>query len=152
MNSIESRVILIGEDNDDDVVFLREAIRKAGIVNPTYRVRDGEALIQYLSGQGVYTDREPHPIPFLIVLDLKMPRTNGFEALAWIRQRPIFRHITVIMLSGSFLPDEIIQAYDLGANSFLAKPTELNHLIELMADVRKYWLHRHRDALYESCL
>jgi len=153
MNSIESRLILIGEDNDDDVVFLREAIRKAGIVNPTYRVRDGEALIQYLAGQGVYTDREPHPLPVLILLDLKMPRTNGFEALAWIRQQPIFRRIIVIILSGSFLPDEIIQANDLGANSFLAKPTELNHLIELMDDIRERWLRRNRrHTLCESCL
>jgi len=152
MNTIDSRVILISDDNDDDVVFLREAIRKAGIVNPTYRVRDGEALIQYLSGQGVYGDREPHPIPFLILLDLKMPRTNGFEALAWIRQQPILKRIIVIMLSGSFLPEELVRAYDLGANSFLAKPTGLNHLIELMEDVKKYWLLRNRHALYESSL
>jgi len=152
MNTIDSRVILISDDNDDDVVFLREAMRKAGIANPTYRVRDGEGLIQYLSGQGVYTDREPHPIPFLILLDLKMPRTNGFEAIAWIRQQPIFRRIIIVILSGSFLPDEIIQAYDLGANSFLAKPTQLYHLIELMDDVRKYWFSRNRHALCESCL
>jgi CheY-like chemotaxis protein len=81
-----------------------------------------------------------------------MPRTNGFEAIAWIRQQPIFRRIIIIILSGSFLPDEIIQAYDLGANSFLAKPTQLYHLIELMDDIRKYWLSRNRHAPCESCL
>jgi CheY-like chemotaxis protein len=152
MSRIESRLILLSEDSDDDVVFVREAIRKAGIVNPTYRVRTGEAVIRYLSGQGVYADREIHPLPFLILLDLKLPRTNGFEALAWIRQQRMLKRIVVIMLSGSFLPEELVHAYDLGANSFLAKPTELNHLIELMDDVRKYWLSGNRHALYESCL
>ena len=152
MNTIESRVILICDDNDDDVVFLREAIRKAGIVNPTYRVRHGEAVIQYLSGRGVYGDRELYPLPFLLLLDLKMPRKNGYEALAWIRQQPILKRIIVIVLSGSFLPEELVHAYDLGANSFLAKPTGLNHLVELMEDVKKYWLVRNRHALYESSL
>jgi len=152
MNRAESRLILLSEDSDDDVVFIREAIRKAGIVNPTYRVRDGEAVIRYLSGEGVYADREIHPFPFLILLDLKLPRTNGFEALAWIRQQPILKRIIVIILSGSFLPEELVHAYDLGANSFLAKPTELNHLVELMEDVKKYWLYRNRHALYESSL
>ena len=140
MNTIDSRVILISDDNDDDVVFLREAMRKAGIVNPTYRVRDGEGLIQYLSGQGVYTDREPHPIPFLILLDLKMPRTNGFEILRWIRNHSEWNALPIVVLSGSELQTDIVDAYAAGANSYLVKPLGFDALVQLVQSVNSVWL------------
>ncbi len=113
-------VILLVEDNEDDVFFMQRAFQQAGVHNPLQVVRNGEEAIDYLSGQHDFSDRERHPLPDLVFLDLKMPGVNGFEVLRWMREQRL--HIPVAVLTSS--PEEIDRerASQLGADCYLLKP------------------------------
>src|SRR6476620_10157745 len=113
--------ILVAEDEAYDVVLLESLLRDLKITNPVQAVTDGEQLICYLKGEGKFADRSKFPLPVLLLLDLKMPRKGGLEALVWIHSsfKPEF---PVIVLTGSKDLQQMNQAYLLGARSFLAKP------------------------------
>src|SRR3954466_1946963 len=97
----ETRTILLVEDNSDDVFFMKRALKAAGIVNPLEVVMTGQAAIDYLSGEGPYADRKAHPLPVLILLDLKLPVKNGHEVLEWLRGNPSLATMVAIILSTS---------------------------------------------------
>src|SRR6266566_5950637 len=94
-------VILLAEDNEDHILLIQRAFTQAGLLNPLYVVRDGEQAIAYLKGGGEYANRDQHPLPELLLLDLKMPRKNGFEVLGWIRSDPGLRPLRVVVLTTS---------------------------------------------------
>jgi len=119
---MDSRVILLAEDRDDDVFTTRKALRDAFIENPLKIVHDGEQAIAYLNGTGRFSDRSKYPLPALLLLDLKMPRKNGFEVLAWLRACKQFRSLPVIVLTSSQDLTDVKRAYHVGATSFLWKP------------------------------
>lgn len=116
-------VFLLVEDNEDDVFFMRRAFKAAGLKNSLHVVADGEQAIEYLSGQSDFSDRERHPLPDMIFLDLKMPGLNGFDVLRWIRNDRK-SNVPVAMLTSS--PEEIDRqkARELGADCYLLKPPE----------------------------
>jgi CheY-like chemotaxis protein len=116
--------VLLVDDSPDDVFLVGRAFRQVGIPNPLVVVGDGDQAIQYLKGEGIYADREQFPIPVLVLLDLNTPRVTGFEVLTWLRQDPDFRHLPVIVLTASTYSPDVTRAYQLGANSFLTKPTD----------------------------
>src|SRR5881275_3003138 len=97
----DQAVILLAEDREDDISLIRKAFAKAYIQNPLHVVRDGEEAIAYLQGEGRYANRDEFPLPALMLLDLKMPKRNGFEVLKWIRQQPGLRTLRVIVLTNS---------------------------------------------------
>src|SRR5260370_18449156 len=98
--------ILLVEDDETDVLLLRNAFRNARVANPLIEVSDGHAAIQYLSGTGAYKDRTRYPLPFLMLLDLRLPKLSGFEVLAWIRDQTALAELVIVVLTGSdFLPD-----------------------------------------------
>ena len=105
-----------------------------------HNVEDGDKAIAYLNGVGPYADRALHPLPSLILLDLKMPRATGFEILKWIRAHPALSGVPVIILSGSELRDDIRDAYSIGANSYLIKPLGFDALVEMIKEVSTVWL------------
>lgn len=115
--------ILVAEDEAYDVTLLEMLLKDLKITNPVQAVADGEQLICYLKGEGKFADRSKFPLPVLLLLDLKMPRKGGLEALTWIRSclKPEF---PVIVLTGSKDLQQMNQAYLLGARSFLAKPLQ----------------------------
>jgi CheY-like chemotaxis protein len=88
--------------------------------------------VAYLSGTGIYQDRTQFPLPTVMLLDLNMPRMDGFEVLAWLQARPAFKRLMVIVLSASHQPADVAQAYDLGAKGYLVKPGKLDDLITLL--------------------
>ena len=99
---IESyETILAVEDEDDDVALLKRAFSKVGIVNPVTFLSNGESAVEYLHGEGEFGDRATHPLPALILLDLKLPRKSGLDVLAWIREQPVVRRIPVVVLTSS---------------------------------------------------
>src|ERR1051325_881269 len=98
---IESAVILLADDGEDDVTLVRRAFKKAGLLNPLQVVKDGDEAIAYLKGEGAYRNRLEVPLPDLLLLDLKMPRKNGFEVLQWIRAQPSLSALRVVVLTSS---------------------------------------------------
>ena len=138
----ELKNILLAEDTPDDVFLIRSAFKKSGFQDPIYVVSNGEQVLQYLKGEGVYADRDRYPVPHILLLDLNMPRLNGFEVLTWIRSRPEWMCLPIIVLTTSFYGPEIKRAYDLGANSFITKPPDFSHLIASLKEVGQHWLRR----------
>ncbi len=136
--------ILQVEDDGNDVFFLEHAFRHAGIVDLLHVVRDGHEAIDYIQGTGSFTDRARFPFPCLVLLDLKLPRKDGFEVLRWIRDQPNGRLLTVLVLTSSSRQEEIDRCYSLGANSFIVKPSELQERLELAKLIQAYWLRFHR--------
>jgi len=132
--------ILLAEDNENDIVMLRRAARNARFTNPISIVNDGEEVIAYLQGDGKYADRRHCPLPGLLLLDLKMPRKNGFEVLQWLREQPQFTDLQVVVLSSSDEIRDINRAYELGANSFLVKPMFFSEFVGMLEALHGYCL------------
>ncbi len=134
------QTILHVEDDENDVELFGHACRRAGVTCQVHVVADGQEAIDYLSGGGKYADRQQHPFPHLVLLDLKVPRINGFQVLAWLRKHERSRRLPVVVFSSSDHEADVRRAYELGANSYLAKPTDFRELVELAAAVHRYWL------------
>src|SRR5215207_3641502 len=132
--------VLIAEDDPTDIFFLRRAFSSAGLPTTLHFVRDGQEAIDYLEGERAYSNRQTYPLPDLMLLDLKMPRLNGFDVLDWLRQQPTLKRLLVTILTSSDQPQDINRAYDLGANSYLLKPHTSEHLSDLVRHLQKYWL------------
>lgn len=138
MNKIPT--VLYVDDDDNDVLLLKHAIRSAQLSLNMQVVNDPEKAAAYLGGQGMYADRKCFPLPELILLDLKMPRMHGLEVLSWIRSQPELKRLVVIVLTASNQASEVNRAYELGANSYLVKPVELEALIEMVKGIGAYWM------------
>jgi CheY-like chemotaxis protein len=131
--------ILVVEDEDDAVLLLESAFRKAQFVNPVHRVSHGALAIEYLSN-AISPKGRSVPLPSLVLLDLKLPLVSGIEVLKWIRAHPVLHSMIVIIFTSSTEPNDIAEAYRAGANSYLVKPTSLTTLTELAVGIRSYWL------------
>jgi CheY-like chemotaxis protein len=121
--------ILLAEDNPDDVFFLQEAFRKAGLKHQLSVVDNGVDAIAYLQGEHAYGDRRQHPFPDVLLLDLNMPRMNGFEVLEWLRQDRQCSELVVHVLTASARDVDVLRVYELRANSYLVKPTRMDELV-----------------------
>lgn len=141
-------VILLVDDNPHDVVLIRLAFRKVGIIDAIHLVKDGAEAMRYIAGEGSYADRRIYPPPTLVLLDLKMPGANGFEVLRWIRSQEQFDSLVVVVMSGSRDDGDIQHAYELGANSYLVKPTKFEDLVRMMETLKDYqsWAGRKRPT------
>ena len=135
----DDALILLVEDRADDVTLVIRSFDRAGIKNPIRVVPDGEQALAYLNGSGSYSDRQAHPLPELILLDLKMPKVDGFEVLRWIRTHPHLSRLRVVVLTSSDNIRDVNLAYNCGANSFLVKPMDFNHFVELSAFIADHW-------------
>jgi CheY-like chemotaxis protein len=131
--------ILIVDDSEDDVLFLKRVITRSGIVNPVHCVFSAQDAMAYLDGSGQYTDRDQWPLPGVIMLDLKLPGVHGFELLEWCRAHQYCKDALIIVLSGSGDVPTIRRAYELGANSFLTKPARSADFENLMRAHPQHW-------------
>jgi CheY-like chemotaxis protein len=132
--------ILLAKDNEDYALLFRRALTAARIDASLDVVHDGQQAIDYLVGTEPYADRIKHPFPKLLLLDLKMPRMDGFEVLNAVRQRLGFRQLPVIVLTHSDNPADVRRAYELGATSYFRKPDSLEGLDEMIHVLHAYWL------------
>jgi CheY-like chemotaxis protein len=126
------RIILLVDDSEDDLVFMDEAFKNAKCDNPLQKVQGGEEAIAYLKGEAPYDDRNKYPLPTVMLLDLNMPRKDGFEVLAWVRAQPGLKRLAIIILTASMRGEDVERAFDLGATSFLVKPSSLQALTTMM--------------------
>ena len=138
--TLDDPTILIVEDNSTDVMLIRRAFDKAKFANPVQVVGDGDAAVEYLSGEGAYAERAKFPLPILILLDLKLPRRSGLEVLEWLRTQDKLKRIQVVILTSSRQDRDVNAAYDIGVNSYLVKPVEFDGLLQMLKNVNLYWL------------
>lgn len=140
MSEFATVPLLLVEDNESDAFILQRALKTVGVSNPLFVVKDGEEAIKYLSGQPPYHNRAEFPLPYLVLLDLKLPKLGGFEVLRHIRATLTLRHLLVVVLTSSDLDYDIKKAFEAGADSYLVKPGELSELEELVFLLKKHWL------------
>lgn len=136
----ENALILLVEDREDDVFLVLRSFKRAGLSNPIQTVRSGQDAVAYLKGEDRFANRAEFPLPDLVLLDLKLPGMDGFDVLRWIRMDSAISALPVVVLSSSDSIRDINLAYSLGANSFLVKPTDFNHYVELGSFIYDYWL------------
>jgi CheY-like chemotaxis protein len=134
-----SITILYADDDADDQLLVKEALEESRVKNELRFVNDGEELMDYLHRRGAYADPATSPRPGLILLDLNMPRKNGREALAEIKNDPDLRRIPIIVLTTSKAEEDIYRSYDLGVNSFISKPVTFAGMTDVMRALGKYW-------------
>ena len=126
------QTILLADDCENDRVFMRVAFKRAKCDILVQEVRNGEEVIAYLEGEGPYGDRNKFPLPIVLLLDLNMPKKNGFDVLAWVRSRPGLKRLTIIVLTASMRSEDVKRAFDLGVTSFLVKPSNLDALTDMI--------------------
>ena len=131
--------VLLVEDNADDISLFERAFGRTGFPHVLETVRSGDEAIAYLSGEGVYADRRRYPLPALLLLDIKLPRKDGFEVLDWIRHHENLAPLRVIMLTGSARSEDVNRAYRMGANSYLSKPVNASSFVDILKTLGAHW-------------
>ena len=140
------RPVLAAEDEETDRFILNLAFEKAKFLHPLVTVRDGRECVDYLSGIGRFTDRALHPLPALLLLDLKMPRMHGFEVLEWLATRAEFKYLPIVVLSSSSDDSDIQKARQLGARDYFVKPHSLDEFVHILQRVHERWLSVGNDS------
>jgi CheY-like chemotaxis protein len=135
----KSNVILMAEDDSDDRLLAQDALAEAGHGADVRFVENGMELMDYLHHRNKFSEAGSSPAPGLIILDLNMPKKDGREALQELKASPEFRQIPVLILTTSRADTDIARVYELGANSFISKPTAFNALVAVMRSIREYW-------------
>jgi len=133
-------IILLVDDNLDTLKLIRLSLLKAGFANKVLEAHDGEEALDYLLGNGKFSNRLEYPLPHVIFLDLKMPRMDGVEFLKRLRSWPPGKTIPVIVMTTSILASDLTAAYDAGANSYLVKGADAHELIEQVNAIGSIWL------------
>ena len=133
-------LILLCEDSREDVFLVRNAFAKAGLSHAIVEARNGQQAVNYLSGSGLYADREKHPLPDLVLLDLRMPLMDGFEVLEWLKTRGDLGWLPVVVLSASDSPADRESARKLGAHDYLLKPREWEDLVKAVQELHDRWI------------
>ena len=134
----EQQTILLVDDSESDIFLLCKAFTKAEFNPSVQEVHNGEEAIAYLAGDGAYSDRAQFPLPAMMLLDLNMPRKNGFDVLTWLRAQPGLKRLTVVMMTASMRKEDVARAFDLGANSFLVKPSGMEQLVAMVRFIRDW--------------
>jgi CheY-like chemotaxis protein len=150
-------VFLMADDDPDDRLLIKEAFQESLISNSIYFVEDGVELMNYLRKKDKYAHPANAPTPDLILLDLNMPRKDGREALAEIKNDPHLRYIPVVVLTTSKAEEDIMRSYDIGAASYITKPVTFDGLVESIRGLGQYWVQivrlpsveQTKDTLYE---
>ncbi len=137
--------ILLAEDDATDRRLFYLALKRNGDSEQAgeitiHEAHDGMEVIEYLKGAGKFKDRFHYPIPQLLIVDLKMPKFDGLEVISWIRKHKGFSRLPIVMLSGSGLNKDIVEAYRLGVNSYFTKPSDFRKFQRLLSTVFEYWL------------
>lgn len=137
---MDNRFILLVEDNPDDAALTLRAFKKVNIANQVIVCSDGAEALDFLFGRNSYADRDPSIQPSVILLDLKLPKIDGLEVLQALRTSEHTRHLRVVVLTSSREEQDIIQSYDLGANSYIRKPVDFDKFLTAVGQLGLYWL------------
>lgn len=130
--------ILLVEDNPSDVLLTRRAFKKSNLTNELYVARDGEEALDYLLGKA--GEAYHHPLPILVLLDIKLPKIDGLEVLERIRHHERTQMLPVVILTSSREQEDLIRSYKLGVNSYIRKPVDFNQFVDAVQQLGLYWL------------
>ena len=136
----KNALILLVEDNRMDIELTLDAFKEARLKNTIQVAQNGEEALDYLFGRGKYSDRETYPIPNLVLLDLKLPRVDGFEVLRQVKSAPILKRMPVVILTSSKEEGDRALSYDIGANSYLVKPVSFDGFLGVVRQIEGYWI------------
>jgi two-component system response regulator len=137
---MKNTTILLVEDNPDDEVLTLRALKKNNIGNEVVVVRDGVEALDFLFCTGAYADRDPHDLPQLILLDIKLPKVDGLQVLRRVRADQRTRLLPVVILTSSKEQQDLIKGYEGGANSFVRKPVDFSQFADSIRELGLYWL------------
>ena len=137
---MNSKIILLVEDNPSDVGLTERALSKSHIANSLVVAEDGEEALDYLFGTGNYTGRTPADLHALVLLDLKLPKIGGLEVLRQIRADERTRRLPVVILTTSREEQDVAASYDYGVNSYIRKPVDFSQFVQAVQQVGLYWL------------
>ena len=146
----KKQTILLVDDSENDLMLMRAAFELAKGDILLQEARNGEEAIAYLKGEGSYGDRNNFPMPTIMLLDLNMPKMNGFDVLAWVRGQPGLKRLTIIILTASMRSEDIERIFDLGATSYLVKPSNLQTLAAMMRCLCEWVQINHFPSLNEA--
>ncbi len=136
---MSKKFILLVEDNPDDVELTLRALRKNNVENGVEVVRDGAEALDFLFGAGAYANRDTGILPVVVLLDLKMPKIDGLEVLRRLRSDKRTKLLPVVILTSSDEEQDIVQGYNLGANSYVRKPVDFAKFCEAVRQLKLYW-------------
>ncbi|OQP60091.1 two-component system response regulator [Niastella vici] len=139
MNTGKVDIILV-EDNPDDAELALHALKKNRIANSLIHLKDGEEALDYIFCRGQYEKRNISDLPKVILLDIKMPKVDGLEVLKRIKADPGIRTIPVVLLTSSKEEKDIVESYQLGANSYIVKPVNFDSFVKAVSDLGLYWM------------
>jgi two-component system response regulator len=134
------KAILLVEDNPDDEVLTRRALKKNNIGNEVIVARDGAEALDYLFATGTYEGRDPRILPQVVLLDLKLPKVDGLEVLRRIRANQRTKLLPVVILTSSKEQRDLVDGYGYGANSYIRKPVDFAQFVEAVRQLGLYWL------------
>ncbi len=132
--------ILFVEDSIDDAALTLRGLKKCGLTNTIFHVKDGAEALDFIHCRGVYSSRNSKDYIKLILLDLKMPKVSGIEVLKELKSDPVLKSIPVVILTSSKEDPDIKQCYDLGANSYIVKPVESDNFFHAIKELGMYWM------------
>jgi len=139
MTTTTAAPILIADDDPDDRDLARDALNESRPLNPIHFVKDGVELLDFLKRTGSYVKKSDAPRPGVILVDLNMPRMDGREAIAVIKQDHALRQIPIVVLTTSKAEEDVFRTYDLGVSSYVVKPVSYRALVDVMTDLGRYW-------------
>jgi two-component system response regulator len=140
MNLFTRKSILLVEDNRDDEELTVLALQENRLLNEIHVARDGAEALDFLLARGHYEYRDPRDLPQVVLLDLKLPKLSGLEVLQRMRSHPQLKLLPVIILTTSLEERDIMESYDLGANSYIRKPVDFSNFLEAVRQLSLYWL------------
>jgi CheY-like chemotaxis protein len=137
---MEKKVVLLVEDNPSDIGLTKRAFEKNRIQNKLVVAEDGQEALDYLFGAGAYAGRDTSEMPAVILMDLKLPKVDGLEALRRIRAHDLTKRLPVVILTSSREDQDVAMSYDLGANSYIRKPVDFQQFAEAVRTLDLYWV------------
>jgi two-component system response regulator len=143
---METKIILVVEDNPDDELLMLRALKKNHIDNRVVVARDGVEALDYLFHTGKYAGETAPPLPQLILLDLKLPKIDGLQVLKRLRAEPSTKFIPVVVLTSSTEHQDLVFSYEHGANGFVQKPVDFNKFVDVANQLGVYWLAINRSV------
>ena len=136
---VSSRILIVEDDPNDELLMMR-SFKKINLANQIDIVRDGEEALAYLFATGPFSNRDPRILPQVVLLDLKLPKVDGLEVLERIRENELTKTLPVVILTSSDEQEDRLRSYNLGANSYVRKPVDINRFSDAVKELGVYWL------------